>query len=120
MYIVHNICICSVVVVCTSTHALTPTHNNNDIPHNTIAPTTPFPHDRCANLEQQVLQRVAGGGGPGASPEQQRIAALLQYYWHGQGGPLRALIQRLFDVDVDALSAQALSFRDDFLTVGVY
>ncbi len=60
---------------------------------------------------------MASANDPNASPEQQRIAAMLQYYLYNQGGPLRALIKRLFDVDVDALSAQALSFQDDFITV---
>lgn len=73
-------------------------------------------NDGCANLEAQMLLRV-GGGSDAADPQRQRLLVIGRYYLYGQGGPLRALLRREFDLDLDALTAQALALRDDALSV---
>lgn len=73
-------------------------------------------NDGCANLEAQILARVQDVGSPGDAVYQ-RVVAVGRYYLLGEGGPLRALLRREFDVDLDALTAQALALRDDALAV---
>lgn len=73
-------------------------------------------NDGCANLEGQILARVADIG---SSSESNRVVAIGRYYLYGEGGPLRSLLRREFDIDLDALTAQALSLRDDVLLVRV-
>lgn len=75
-------------------------------------------NDGCTNLEAQILARVGGASGGSDDPQRRRVLAIGQYYLYGQGGPLRALLRREFEVDLDALTAQALALRDDALQVG--